>query len=98
VSLVENAAVAVSRGAGGEPLKPLVVEGMVHFLHDMHWGTVCCSIPPLGCLGICKEAAREGHLCTTSFPAHDIYRNVILPILESCGTLSPIQLLLLSAD
>jgi hypothetical protein len=85
MNLVEKVA-AISRGPGGEPFKPLVVEGILRLLQDMNWGGVCCSNPPLGCLNICKEAAMEGCLCTTSFPAQDIYHNIILRILESCGT------------
>jgi hypothetical protein len=87
LGLVETAA-AVSRGAGGEPLAPLLVDRLLKLLQDMHWRTLSCVNPPLGALNICQEAAREGILCHTSFCALDVYHNVILRILEACGALT----------
>jgi hypothetical protein len=89
VSLVDAAA-SCCWAAGLTP-KPEVVGGALSLLRGIRWGAIPsfdAFRPPLGLLRMVQEAARDGRLAGASdFSADDIYQDVIVPLLESCGAL-----------
>jgi hypothetical protein len=86
VSLMDIAVTRL-RGLGLRP-PPHFLDGILRALQAMPWIDVqnvsdCC--PPLGLLLVCLDAVREGRLGDTPFSATDIFQNVILQALCTCG-------------
>ena len=74
--------------SGGLPLQQQAMDGVLGLMQRIPWSSIHSFEhlpPPLGLLGICVDAAREGRLVSKAFSATIISVSIALQMICTCG-------------